>query len=42
MTLNIAPIADPVRLGHIKAPEGFRDVLRNIRDKSYQSKITVD
>jgi hypothetical protein len=29
-----APIADPVRLGFIKPPEGFRDVLRKIADNT--------
>lgn len=36
------PIADPVRLGRIKAPEGFRDVLRNVKKNTYGSKFTVD
>jgi len=42
MMMGAPPMADPVRLGRIKAPEGFRDVLRNVKDKFYQSKITVD
>lgn len=40
--LNIAPIADPVRLGRIKAPEGFRDVLRNVKKNTYGNKMTID
>lgn len=40
--LSAPPIADPVRLGRIKAPEGFRDVLRNVKKNTYGSKFTVD
>ena len=40
--IGVTPLADPVRLGRIKAPEGFRDVLRNVKKNTYGSKFTVD
>lgn len=36
------PLADPVRLGRIKAPEGFRDVLRNVKKNHRGTQFTVD
>jgi len=41
-SMTATPLADPVRLGRIKAPEGFRDVLRNVKKNTYGSKFTVD
>lgn len=32
--VSAAPIADPVRLGLIKPPESFREVLRKIADRT--------
>ena len=40
--IGVIPIADPVRLGHIKAPEGFRDILRNVKKQFRGSKINVN
>jgi len=42
MKLNVAPIADPVRLGRIKAPGGFRDVLNQIHTRTPGSILNVD
>lgn len=39
--VDCPPLADPVRLGRIKAPDGFRDVLRNIRDRNPGSVLDV-
>jgi putative FmdB family regulatory protein len=40
--LTTPPIADPVRLGRIKAPEGFRDVLKQIKKRTPGAVIEVD
>jgi hypothetical protein len=40
--LTTPPIADPVRMGRIKAPEGFRDVLKQIKKRTPGSVIEVD
>lgn len=40
--IGATPIADPVRLGRIKAPEGFRDVLRNVKKNTYGAAFSVD
>jgi putative FmdB family regulatory protein len=40
--VGVTPLADPVRLGRIKAPEGFRDVLRNVKKNTYGCKFNVD
>lgn len=40
--LTATPLADPVRLGRIKAPEGFRDVLRNVKKNNHRTAFTVD
>lgn len=40
--LSTPPIADPVRLGRIKAPEGFRDVLRNVKKNNHRTAFSVD
>mgnify|MGYP003346952162 CR=1 FL=1 len=39
---GVPPIADPVRLGRIKPPDGFRDVLRHIKKSYHGSQFTVD
>jgi len=39
--IDTPPLADPVRLGRIKPPEGFKDVLRNIRDRNPGSVLDV-
>ncbi len=39
--VDTPPLADPVRLGRIKTPDGFKDVLRNIRDRNPGSVLDV-
>jgi putative FmdB family regulatory protein len=39
--VNTPPVCDPVRMGRIKAPDGFRDVLRNIRDRNPGSVLDI-
>lgn len=40
--ISPTPLADPVRLGRIKAPEGFRDVLRNVKANNAGTQFSVD
>jgi putative FmdB family regulatory protein len=40
--LTMPPIADPVRLGRIKAPAGFREILKNVGQKVPGSVLTGD
>lgn len=35
-------VVDPVRMGRIKAPGGFRDVLQRIHERTPGSKLDVD
>lgn len=37
--LEAPPIGDPHRMGLVKAPAGFRDLLSNIKRKHYKSTI---
>lgn len=41
MVLGSNPIADPVRLGRIKPPAGFNEVLRNIKAVSPGSNMNI-
>jgi len=41
-SMTATPLADPVRLGRIKAPEGFRDVLRNVKKNNHRTAFSVD
>lgn len=40
--LTATPLLDPVRMGLIKAPAGFRDVLQNIHERTPGSVLNVD
>lgn len=40
--MGTPPIADPVRLGRIKTPESFRDLLRHIKSRNPGSTLSID
>lgn len=40
--LNTPPVGDPVRMGLIKPPGGFRDVLNHIHNSTPGSVLNVD
>jgi len=40
--LGTPPIADPVRLGRIRAPESFRDLLRHIKSRNAGSTLDIN
>lgn len=40
--MGMPPIADPVRMGHIKPSEGFRDLLRNIKARNPGSTLDIN
>ena len=39
--LNKLNLGDPMRMGITKPPEGFRDILRNIKDKHLGSNVNI-
>ena len=42
MNFGTPPIADPIRMGRIKAPESFRDLLRHIKSRNRGSKLDIN